>query len=347
MARTPGLVKLLMQQLQYLSRALVLGMVLLGHAYGQNGDAPLLLHPKPTANGFAIASYSNIKVEDFRKLVIGAFEESQFALTSISKENAKDDATQYNFSYSVPVGEKLYSAEMVVRVHENLDKNKRCANCFLRQAFFPEFSAMVRFPWMVQYEMSGRIFPAIDQAFAKIRINGQSYSDTSFGFNYKNQWNGERNLLDNSFVDVGPSELKTVIFDSYRAAGFVFVNEQKRGTTESTLDLVFSFPIDGDQGGGVVYKILFASRLAMSGSCFPCEIKESYDPYQQLPPAGLSGVSSRLTLEARFTAARTLAFEKLKAATERHLRPRSVFVVPPKPAPLGSPRPRPVPPVVT
>ena len=347
MVRTPDLPKLTMKQLKYLSRLLVLGIALIGNAHGQSGDAPLLLHLKPAANAFPIAGYSNIKVETFRKLVIGAFEDSQFVLTGTSKAKEKHEETHYKFSYSVLVDEKPYNIEMVVKVNENLDKNKRCANCFLRQTFFPEFFTMTKLPWKVQYEIGSRVFPAIDQAFAKIRTNGQTHISAGFDFNYKNQWNGERNLLDNSFVDIGASELKAAIIDAYQAAGFVFVNEQIKGSTGSVLDLVFSFPVDGEQGGGVVYKIWFASRLTPNGACYTCETKESYDPYQQLPPAGISGASSRLTLEARFAAARTLAFEKFKAATERYLRPRSVFIVPPKPAPLGSPRPRPVPPVVT
>ena len=58
-------------------------------------------------------------------------------------------------------------------------------------------------------------------------------------------------------------------------------------------------------------------------------------------------MSSRLTLESRFTAARMQALEKLKSGTEHYLRPETVFTLPPKPAPLGSPRPQIQPPIVT
>ena len=58
-------------------------------------------------------------------------------------------------------------------------------------------------------------------------------------------------------------------------------------------------------------------------------------------------MSSRLTLESRFTAARMQALEKLKSGTEHYLRPETVFTIPPKPAPLGSPRPQIQPPIVT
>jgi len=41
------------------------------------------------------------------------------------------------------------------------------------------------------------------------------------------------------------------------------------------------------------------------------------------------------------------ALEKLKSGTEHYLRPETVFTIPPKPAPLGSPRPQIQPPIVT
>lgn len=322
-----------------------LGMVLLGSASGQSGNAPILLHPSYALNTLPVAIYQNIKVDDFRRLVMGAFEDSGFSPTTIAK--TKDEATQYKFSYSVPVGKNVRSAELVVRVNENLDRNKRCANCFLRLAELPDLAALQKLPWMDQYEIAGHIFPAIDRAFAKIRADGQSAMDARFGFNYRDQWRGERNLYENSFVGIDLPDLKAATIASYRAAGFTFVGDDQKDPAMGRSELVFSFPIDPDQAAGVVYKILLVSQLDERGACFPCEMREAYDPYQQLPPAGLSGMSNRLSLEPRFAAARSLAFDQLKGAIERHLRPRTVFLVPSKPAPLGSPRPRPVPPVVT
>ncbi|WP_156909322.1 hypothetical protein [Ottowia thiooxydans] len=355
-----------MKQLRYLARLLVIAMMLIGSAHGQYGyplgltltqksadnrnsygpyGYPLQLHPQVTAGPMPTAIYSNIKIDNFRKLVIGAFEDANFSLVSITK--AKDEETYYKFSYSVPVGKNNHSTEMVVRVDENLDKNKKCARCFLRQVSLPEFSALTDLPWMAQYELSSSIYPAIDQAFATIRVNGQAYMDKGYVFNYKNRWHGERNLYNNSFVGIELSALKAAVINSYRTAGFIFVGEQEKDSSVNVLELSFSFPINPDQGGGAVYKVILANQIDLNRACYPCEMQESYDPYQQLPAAGLSGMSNRLTLEARFAAARTLAFEKLKSATERYLRPRSVFVVPTKPAPLGSPRPSPVPVVVT
>src|SRR5262245_46752378 len=104
-------------------------LALLETASGQSGGAPLLLHPISTSNTLPVAIYQNIRVEDFRKLVIGAFEDAGFSLTRIAR--TKDEAaTQYKFSYRVPVGKDVQSIELVVRVNENQDRNKRCANCF-------------------------------------------------------------------------------------------------------------------------------------------------------------------------------------------------------------------------
>ena len=158
-------------------------------------------------------------------------------------------------------------------------------------------------------------------------------------------------------------DLKTAIIDSYRAAGFTFVNDDQLDAAIGRSELEFSFPLDPDKGaGGVVYKVSLAAQFhdrnasgsgtsskssSNSSNCYPCEMSEAYDPYQQLPPAGLSGMTNRLSLEPRFAAARTLALERLKAATERYLRPGTLFLTPAKPAALGSPRPTIIPMAVT
>lgn len=329
------------KSLRGLVLSIILGTALLESASAQSGMAPILLHPRLGSDALPVAIFQNIKVEDFRKLVIGAFEDYRFSFTSISK--TKDGATQYKFSYPVPVGRDVQNVELVVRVDENLDRHKRCANCFLRMAELPDISALRKLPWMTQYEVSGHVFPAIDRAYAKIRVVGQSSMDRTFKFDYQDRWRGERNLYENSFVGIDLPDLKTAIIDSYRAAGFTFVGDDQQDSPTSRSELVFSYPVDPNQTAGVAYRIIFASQFNERGNCYPCEMREAYDPYQQLPPAGLSGISDRLSLESRFAAARTLAFERLKSATERYLRTRSVFVVPPKPAPLGSPRPRYVP----
>lgn len=321
------------------------GMALMGSVFGQTGASPFLLHYKAGPSSLPVAIYQGIGVDKFRKLVTGAFEASQFSLVDIEK--TKDGVSQYSFSYPAPSGGKAESVTLVLKVDENLDRNKRCANCFLRLAALPEALAIQKLPWMAQYDLSSQILPAIDRAFDKIRIDGQKYMDPRFGFNYKSQWQGERNLFGNSFSGVGLPELKAATVDAYRAAGFVFTRAEQNNPNGGPSELSFVFPLDPDQPAGAVYKVFVYKQLDASGNCHPCEMSESFDPHQTLPAAGLSGMASRLTLESRFTAARTLAYEKLRNATERYLRPRSVFAVPPKPAPLGSPRPPIMPAVVT
>lgn len=313
---------------------------------GQHHNAPLLLHPRLSSNTLPVAAYRDIKVEEFRKLVIGAFEEARFSHVAV--ERTKDGATHYRFSYTVPVGKGVQNVALLVRVNETLDKRNRCAPCFLRLAELPDIPSLQRLPWMTQYALSSAIFPAIDRAFGHIRANGQAALDKNFPFDYQNQWHGERNLQDNAFVGIGFVDLKAATINAYRAAGFTLVSDAQADLTNSRSELVFSFPIDPDQTAGVVYKVIVAAQFNEHGKvCYPCELKESYDPYQQLPATGLTGMSSRLTLESRFTAARTLAFERLKQGLGHYLRPGTDFLVPPKSAPLGSPRPSPARFVVT
>jgi hypothetical protein len=323
----------------------IVAATFVGTAFGQDGYAPLLLHYTPRSTALPVAIYRNIKIDDLRTLVIGAFEGADFSLTSITR--TKDGVAQFIFSYPMVLGSNSRNIALVLKLDENLDKDRRCERCFLRQALLTDVAGYTNLPWMTQYEASSRIFPDIDRAFAKIRTDGQKYMDAEVGFQYKNFWQGEKNLYGNSFSGISLTALKAATVDSYHAAGFVPMGEAQRTPDSVFSRLIFSFPIASDQTGGVVYEVLFASQFDASGSCNPCEMEELLDPYQQLPAAGLSGMASRLTLESRFSAARALAFDKLKDATERYLRPRSTFTVPPKSAPLGSPRPPMVMPAVT
>ena len=353
----------LLKSLRAFVLPLLCGMVLVESAFGIAvvANAPLLLHPSLTPNTLPVAAYRGIRLEAFRKLVIGAFEGSGFKLKAI--ETTKDGQAHYRFFYPVTLGKEVQNIELQVRVDEYLDKHKRCASCFLRLAELPDLPALRKLPWMAQYQVSSAIFPAIDRAFGKIRTNGQSAMDPNFSFTYVDQWRGERNLYENAFVGIDLSDLKAAIVDSYRAAGFTLVNDGLKDSANGRSELEFSFPLDPDKGaGGVVYKVSLAAQFhdrnasgsgtsskssSNSSNCYPCEMSEAYDPYQQLPPAGLSGMTNRLSLEPRFAAARTLALERLKAATERYLRPGTLFLTPAKPAALGSPRPTIIPMAVT
>ncbi|MFC4924699.1 MULTISPECIES: hypothetical protein [Delftia] len=318
-------------------------MTMVHGAPGQNIQSPIMLHERTSPNAFPVAIYRGIKVDDFRKLVISSFERARFSHTAIEK--SKDGTAQYKFFYSLATGGKIQRIDVVLRVDENLDKSRRCANCFLRLTMIPDLPSLQSSSWMLQYDLSRQVFSAIDQAYADIHDLGRKSMDAEFGFNYQNRWRGERNLYDNSFVGIEPSSLKTTIIDAYSAAGFKLASDTTKDSIFS--ELTFTFPIAPDQTEGVVYKISVASQLDAGNRCYPCEISEVYDPYQRLPATGLSGMSSRLTLESRFAAARMQALDRLKDGTERYLRPETVFTIPPKPAPLGSPRPQIRPPIVT
>lgn len=315
----------------------VLGGALIGNASGLSAGSPVDLYYRTMPESVAIASYRHIKIDELRKLVIGAFEASDFSFISVSK--IKEDEWQYRFSYPVPANGKVDTIFLVLKVDENVDKNKRCVSCFLRRVDLPNLLEIKGLSWMAQYDTGYQVYTRIDRAFEKVRVDGQAYMDASIGFNYKNFWQKEQNLFGNSFTGVSPQDLKTLTIDAYLAAGFVFAGEKQAKLSADGSVFNFIFPLDSDQAVGVAYGVGFYSQMKKDGACHPCEVNEYFDPYQTLPAAGLTGMASRLTLESRFTAARMLAFEKLKSGTERYLRPRTEFVVPAKTVPLGSPRP--------
>lgn len=323
------------KQLRKLMYSLLLGVTLIGNASAKNVAAPILLHPSTASEAFAIAAYKGMQAENFSKMVSTAFENAGFS--SRTSERMKDGTVRYTFAYPVAMEGQVQNIEVVLRTDENIDKKGRCATCFLRTTVLTDFAHLQQAPWMLQYAVNRQVLPAIDQAYASIQQDGQAFMDGSLGFDYKNQWQGEKNLYENSFVGIEQTSLKSTVIDAYRAAGFIFQGDIRKDLRVS--DLVFSFPVDPDQAEGVVYKISLASQLDASDRCYPCEITEVYDPYQKLPAAGLSGMSKRLTLESRFAASRALALEKLKNSTAQFLRAGTMFTMPPKPAPLGSPRP--------
>lgn len=288
------------------------------------------------------AVYQKITVTEFRSMVSKAFRTSGFSLVAVDAQKNRSTIFQFRFDAYPKVEPKPM---IFVSADELPDERKRCNPCFLRFAEIRNASEFETLPWMTQYELSALLVPAIDNAYATIESNG--HRDPAWErFNYKRQWAGERNLFGNSFTGIDESSLKEAIVRAYRNAGFIPV-ETKAGTRASGQLLTFSFPADPAKEGGALYTIRIDSQYDADGRCHPCEITEQYDPYQQLPPAGLSGIASRATLESRFTAARGAAYDAMRADLERHLRPGSVFSIPPKQAPLGSPRPPPTPPIAT
>jgi hypothetical protein len=308
------------------------------NALGDIAYSPIELHKNYLSNAMPIAVYKNIKIDDFKKLIVMAFEGSNFSLVSITE--TRDQDTLYKFSYPISFDEKLQNINLILRTNETKDSKKRCADCFLRIHQKIDDANVKTLPWMTQYELSSKFFPDIDKAYYEIQRNGQKYMDQKFGFNYKNQWSGERNLwpTGNAFVGVSLSDLKRQVTQAYTEAGFVLRQDTSQGEKVSPLELIFNFPMDAEKIGGVVYKIRFLNQFGMNDVCYPCEVAEIYDPHQQLPAAGILGIPDRLTLESRFIAGRARAYEQLKTQAARYLRPRTVFLIPSKPAPLGSPR---------
>uniref|UniRef100_UPI000D4AC5CF hypothetical protein n=1 Tax=unclassified Variovorax TaxID=663243 RepID=UPI000D4AC5CF len=292
---------------------------------------------------FPVAGYRNIGVAEFRSMVTQAFQRSGFSFVALDEQ--KNRSTVFEFRFDAEPKARLVPT-VLVSTDELLDGKKKCNPCFLRFAQVSNAQDIKTLPWMAQYDLSARLVPAIDNAYATIESAGREHLDPAFRFSYKRQWEGERNLFGNSFVGIGLPALQEQIVRAYRHAGFIPV-ESDAASKAFEPGLKFSFPVEPGKEGGVVYRVRIDSQYDADGRCNPCEVSEHYDPYQKLPPAGLSGVVSRATLESRFTAARDAAYEGMRIDLERYLRPRSVFSVPPKQVPLGSPPPPPTPLVVT
>lgn len=272
-----------------------------------------------------------------------AFQKSGFSLVAVDEQKGK--STVFQFRFDADPKSRL-APTVLMSADELPDSRRRCNPCFLRFAEIKNVQEIKALPWMAQYDLSARLIPAIDNAYSTIESVGREHLDPAFPFSYKREWEGEKNLYGNSFVGISLPGLKEAVVRAYRSAGFVPI-ENELPSRPSELALTFSFPVDPARDGGVVYKVMIYSQYDADGHCHPCEVAEQYDPYQQLPAAGLSGVLNRATLESRFTTARSAAFESMRSELERYLRPRSAFLVPPKRAPLGSPPPPPTPPVVT
>lgn len=284
-----------------------------------------------------VAAYRNISGAEFRSMVNKAFQKSDFSLVAVGQQ--KNKSTIFEFKFNADPKWRFVPT-VLVSAEELLDGKKKCNPCYLR--FFeiknaPEVKAL---PWMAQYDLSARFLPAIDNAYATIESVGREHIDPAFRFDYKRQWEGEKTLFGNAFVGIGLPDLKEKIVRAYQSAGFIPI-EGETPPRASDLTLNFSFPVDPAKEGGVVYGVKIYSQYDADGHCYPCEVFEYYDPHQTLPPAGLSGILNRASLESRFTAARNAAYQSMRTDLERYLRPRSVFLEQPKRSPLGSPRPPP------
>jgi hypothetical protein len=312
--------------------------LLAASAFGQHMNNPISLYPISGPVAFPVARFQKIKVADFRKLIISSFEESDFEFASIKKTSSGQAWYKFNYLFPSNFGENRLV--LSVLVDDEVGERSVCENCFLRRPAVAEDYLNKNIPWITQYDVSREMFLNVDKAYARISEKGKPYIDKSIGFDYRKIWNEERSLGQNSFTNVGLMELKSTITDAFVKAGFVSVGDSNAAQTSRYSELSFYYPINPENKAGIVYKFWIFAQFSETGSCFSCEVSESFDVYQPLPASGLTGVLSRLSLDSRFTAARTRAFADFKNSTERHLRPGTTFKVPPKEGTLGRTRPQ-------
>lgn len=321
---------------------------------------PLDLHPRGS-DAVAVAGYQGVKADVWRKQVQSAFEREGFVLKQ-TRQGPGGSLTD-RFEKQVALSQGPRSIALELRTDGQVDAQGRCVTCFLRLADVQGLDAPPRqspselaqgiltrerltvLPWLDQYTLSRAIFPAIDQAYADIRAAGQAWQIPSMPFRYEPRWRGDINVHQNAYAGQTPAQVKALIVGAWTAAGFVLVKESPMGTDGTLLE--FAFPMSEKSAEGVAYPIRLINQVDAKGLCQTCETQDEFDPHQSLPPAGLAGMRDRLSLQSRFSAARKLAYDKLKAASEGQLRSGSSLLTPPEPAALGSPAPRVLPPAVT
>jgi len=299
---------------------------------------------KAASQAVPLAIYKNITIPQLNKLLIDSFSAANFSLFAAKKGGG---GTEFEFSYPIEKAGKTGSVLFKFKVDGTV-VNGKCMNCFLRWGYLQDEEAIRTLPWMVQYELSSRLYPDIDRAYQLVKNKSQAYLDYPHGFDYKNVWNGERNrtIHSNAYVNIKLPDLKHEMSRALTESGFVALRDSNPEADAPDTTLAFSFPIESGKPEGAIYAIQFANQFDAAGYCYPCEANEAYDPHQTLPALGLAAMPGRLTLSSRFESSLDRAYDRIKASTERYLRPRTQFAKPPKSAPLGTPRPliMPVPP---
>ncbi len=294
----------------------------------------------------AIAIYKNIKIDDLKKSLVAVFAASNFSLVSTTQD--KDYLVIYKFSYPVPDEGASTQLILNIKIDGALDKKNRCALCFLRLGYVEKTAIPRALPWMTEYAFKRSLYPDLDKAYRTLFEKTASYVD-KLSINYHPLWDGEHNrqAYSNSYIGASFADLKQGIARAFEEAGFVVAAENGSKSPSRTDTLRLTFPYAPGQAVGATYTLGFYNQWDAEGNCFPCEVIEHHDPYQTLPAAGLTGMLERATLPSRFEAALALARDKMQTTTERYLRPGTVYFRPQISAPLGTPRPPPLPPVVT
>lgn len=324
--------------LKYLLKSTLLTVLL------ATGPVPMLgagtIPNNPT--GVAVSSFKGIKLDALGTVVASAFSASHFSLVSLTsgKDVDGDSVLHFRFSYPLTESDGSKPAIINVKVDGKIDRKGICTLCFLRDGYFEDSASLRKYSWMNEYELRSRLYPDLDKAFSTIQVETSAYIENP-RLGYRPVWDGDKNrhLNSNSYLLISLNELKGSVIRSFEDAGFVLIEEKNSTLMAGSGELQFVFPYASGQKIGAKYSVGIHSQLDANGRCYPCEVVEIFDPYQDLPSPGLGGVIDRATLPARFEASLNLAQDNMQAANARYLRPGTAYFRPMKTAPLGTPRP--------
>lgn len=298
----------------------------------------------------ALSSYKGISLSALEKTVISGFAPEGFAVESTRRERDKDG--QHNilmkFKYPLPTGDMSAPPLIIVKVDGMLDRSGNCVLCFLRGPYIEDGRTMMRSSWMERYELRFQVNSRLDKSISRVQSDLLKFAQNP-AITTVIYWTGEENTEkdSNSFIGLSPAELKSKLVTQLSSAGFVFIDERNPWKLENSVFLNFIYPYTNGESMGAKYEIIINSQLDKNGNCYPCEVRESFDPYQSLPAPGLAGVLDRTTISARFYSSLSAAQDQMQWTFSQYLRPRTQFFRLKSSVTLGTPRPRPRPLVVT
>lgn len=307
-------------------------------------DVPM----KPAA--LALSSYKGIGLGTFEKTVLSGLTAEGFVLDSTNRERDKDG--QHNilmkFKYPLPIGDTSAPPLIVVKVDGTLDRSGNCVLCFLRGPYIEDHRALMKSSWMERYELRFQVNSRLDKSVSRVQGDLLKFAQNP-AITTETYWTGEENTEkdSNSFIVLSPAELKAKLVTQLSSAGFVFIDESNPWKLENSVFLNFIYPYTTGERMGAKYEIIINSQLDKNGNCYPCEVRESFDPYQNLPAPGLAGVLDRATISTRFYSSLSAAQDQMQSTLSQYLRPKTQFFRLKSSVTLGTPRPRPRPLVVT
>lgn len=311
----------------------------------------LSLADVPTApRALALSSYKGISLDAFEKAVASGFSSEGFTVDSIRRERDKDGQKniEMKFKYPLESGDSSAPPLIIVKIDGVPDRNGKCILCFLRGPYIEDPKTLNKLSWMEKYEIKYQINSRLDNSIKRIQDNLLKFSENP-SITTEKYYSGELNTEkdSNSFIAISPSELKKTLISQLSSAGFILINESNPLKIENSFYLDFIYPYSSSETIGAQYRILIQSQLDKSGNCYPCEVKELFDPYQNLPAPGLAGILDRATISTRFYSSLSAAQDQMQSSLSPYLRPRTNFFRMKSSVTLGTPRPRPIYPVVT